>query len=669
MFFHGIAPIDVVLNSCESYSTEFLGFNNRTCTSSLLPKKTAGPVLRGSGSLLWREWLIRVLKNEKDGQQRIHISLQAFVDPKLENPKCLGFVSNFYENPEYIGTCVIPPHGNHLFLNDTQDLGCDGSSNPQVWWVLPAASGAEGEFELQSANKPDMCARTLAVEDCGYQSVLVEDTSTGTREHKAWKLTRRYDAMYPPPPPSPPPPPPPPTMPQEIPGPVISGPSSTSNGYAKIVVESPGGNSACSVVSIVISSSAVGSAENDATLVQIGVTQSFVPVPVSRGYNFIHATGLCSGGETTERSNELTTFSQPANPIPPLAFTTDVSNFFRRKLLASNQLTTYRCFFGGDGNFTNCADSGLPASTFLIDGVVGPTKKWLTFAGVETDGIQRNLVTYRLGYEQKVVSNSRQVSYSTPNGYEFYTQAFDPLGRRVWFTLTPSPSRRSLSISRGERSRASSSNFFLQDKVLERMKAKLKGGQQVVSAVPSEYFGTCAIDPQGVYFGCTQSTVVTSANLVGPGQDSSGFYASNSTTGALEFCANDMSFPCSLVSGVAPYLEVFQLKFLTDTQAYLTVFNDTSNSYVTLRCDVPNPTTFRNCQTAVDVPYAVVLFLNPANNGANAYNFVVDFLNQKVFYTVCSIVASTGAFENCIEISKALPFFITSPAFSSPITF
>ena len=313
------AGVHFIFSTCRS--AEFLGFNNRTCTTSLRPDKTAGPVLRGAGSFLWREWALRVLKKEINGQKRIHVSLQAYVDPKVDDAKCLGFMSNFYDNPGFSGTCFIPPYGNGLFLNGTQDTGCEASTNPQVWWVLPASSGAEGEFELQAANKPDTCTRTLAVEDCGYQAVMIQDPErnpTVTRKYKTWKLTRRYDATRSPPPPNPVPvPSPPPVVPEKIPAPIISGPSSTSSGYATVIVDSPGGSSACSVESLVLSSYSAGSPGNVAGTAQISATQSSASVPVSVGYNSIYATGICAGGQTTERSNGLTVFYQPGVvPVP-----------------------------------------------------------------------------------------------------------------------------------------------------------------------------------------------------------------------------------------------------------------------------------------------------------------------------------------------------------------
>lgn len=259
-----------------------------------------------------------MLKTEVDGEKRVHVSLQAFVDPEIKDAKCLGFISNFYGNPKYSETCATAPYGNYLFLNGTQDVECDASKNPQVWWLLPASSGALGEFELQSANKPGECARTLAVENCNYQPVLIQDQNPTTKtQRKTWKLTRRYAATFPSPPPPPVPVPAPqnPVYPQEIAGPVIAAPSSTSSGYVTVTVKSPGGGSGCSVTSLVFTSSspAIGSSVDTVTS-GAGETSVSVPTLIS-GYNMIYATGVCSDGSTTERSNGLTVFYQVDAPV------------------------------------------------------------------------------------------------------------------------------------------------------------------------------------------------------------------------------------------------------------------------------------------------------------------------------------------------------------------
>lgn len=103
---------------------EYFGFNNRTCSTKISPRTTAGPVMRGpSESMLWREWMIRVHDTQSEEIEMYKtVSVQAFVHPDVEgDARCLGFASTFYGSPEFKGTCALPPYGNALFLNSTQD--------------------------------------------------------------------------------------------------------------------------------------------------------------------------------------------------------------------------------------------------------------------------------------------------------------------------------------------------------------------------------------------------------------------------------------------------------------------------------------------------------------------------------------------------------------------
>ena len=43
----------------------YLGFYNRTCSSSLLPSKTAGPVLRRRGNI-WEQWVLMDVKHHSE---------------------------------------------------------------------------------------------------------------------------------------------------------------------------------------------------------------------------------------------------------------------------------------------------------------------------------------------------------------------------------------------------------------------------------------------------------------------------------------------------------------------------------------------------------------------------------------------------------------------------
>ena len=246
---------------CRKAATEeFLGFNNRTCSSSLALQRTAGPVMRGpSSSMTWREWMIRVVDVGGSGSTKT-VTIQPFLrEPLANDAKCLGFVSSFYENPKYKGACIIPPYGGGLFLNGTRDSSLDGS---QVWTVR-GAKGVSGEFELSATNKPGVCARVLAAEDCRSQPTLVESPAvhfTDSVKATSWRLRRRFDVVnetpeLPPPPPSPPSPPSAPSGP--APGPAISTPNQLRNGHVMVLVQSLGGSSECTVTSIAMNATVV----------------------------------------------------------------------------------------------------------------------------------------------------------------------------------------------------------------------------------------------------------------------------------------------------------------------------------------------------------------------------------------------------------------------------
>lgn len=178
------------------YAAEFLGFNNRSCSEAVSMAKTAGPVMRTgqSASMMWREWLLRV---EGDDNEK-RVSLQAFVPPDYaEYTRCLGFVSNFYENPSYKGTCLVSSHAGDLFLNSSQGAGVN---SPQMWKVKDGGDSSTSTFEMTAANKPEICRHVLAVKNCQSQPVLVEGEggyfstiNTATR----WKFLRRYDLVPP----------------------------------------------------------------------------------------------------------------------------------------------------------------------------------------------------------------------------------------------------------------------------------------------------------------------------------------------------------------------------------------------------------------------------------------------------------------------------------------
>ena len=57
VYFLFIAEIVVVIFVSHLIYAGFLGFYNRTCSTNMLPSKTAGPVLRRRGNI-WEQWVL-----------------------------------------------------------------------------------------------------------------------------------------------------------------------------------------------------------------------------------------------------------------------------------------------------------------------------------------------------------------------------------------------------------------------------------------------------------------------------------------------------------------------------------------------------------------------------------------------------------------------------------
>ena len=287
--------------------------------------------------MMWREWMVRVVEDNtgtNNSASKKVVSLQAFIHPDVQDEaRCLGYVSTFYDNPKYQWTCSVPPYGDGLFLNGTKSEGI-ANGNSQLWSVQPAEK--QGEFVLIAANKPSVCARALAANDCDALTTLVEYPVTGSagpRAYTSWRLIKRYDisptdpSPTPTPTPSPVVPTPLPVNPAFIPGPTIAAPSSTSSGSVRVTVKDVGGNERCSVRSITVthSGNTVGSVSKTET-VDVSTpglaTEGILLNLQVNGFNSIYAIGTCSGGsETTEMSNQLSVFNSVSGSMTPEAKT------------------------------------------------------------------------------------------------------------------------------------------------------------------------------------------------------------------------------------------------------------------------------------------------------------------------------------------------------------
>ena len=329
--------------------------------------------------MMWREWLIRVEDSHDTNEEYKTVSLQAFIPPDIEDDaRCSGFVSTFYGNSDFTGTCAIPPYGNALFLNSSEDISKDNSQ----MWKIRQTDGARGQFEIAASNKPDVCLRVLAMEDCQSQPTLIENSTpyfTETRKYRSWKLMRRYDLVAnssPPPPPSPLSPSPP-TPVGTAPGPIISAPSSTTSPHVTVLVQSTGGSSDCSVSSIVLTSvgAAVGSLPQtvEVSVSRPGLSSVGVLIPLAQiGYNSIHAVGKCINGGTTEKSNWLSVFyaasSRPDGNAPSIitssmgSTSADIT-WAAGSLDGSFQYIVFAVAVGGSCSSTPVATSTVSSST------------------------------------------------------------------------------------------------------------------------------------------------------------------------------------------------------------------------------------------------------------------------------------------------------------------
>ena len=313
----------------------YLGFNNRTCSKPLQTKKGSGPVLRGpSASMMWREWVVRRVmddfEEDRSNITSIRVTIQAFVpQKKAEYAKCLGFISALGRNvmPGHKDPCVIPPYASVLFLNESQ------SNMASAEWNL--VQGANG-FELWAANRLDICRRKVGVEGCNLSPILLEREPLlweGPTLY-TWQLMRRYDLVYSAPVPTPalptlptpalPPlplaPGPSPSPKTGIPGPSISAPSFTNNGYVNVIVNTIGGNGQCSVTTVIIVyectsvEGAIPETREVSVTPSIGYSDVLIPL-ILEGYYKITAVGKCaSTGQITDASNQISVYS---NHPPP----------------------------------------------------------------------------------------------------------------------------------------------------------------------------------------------------------------------------------------------------------------------------------------------------------------------------------------------------------------
>jgi hypothetical protein len=375
----------------------------------------------------------------------------------------------------------------------------------------------------------------------------------------------------------------------------------------------------------------------------------------AQGTSFVDASGKAKQGTVTGLST-ATTYDCYVIADPKLLKKDKCSKPVRITTLASPTLVykssvtpvtngrnlpgyfTSRCFIGPTGNFTDCVNSGLDNDTVIFGGVVDPNKRFITFESYSVSDpiFDGNLTTCSISPAGIIDSNTCVTAHSPPAGYESNDYEFDSLARRVWFKLNATGARLLGDIQ------GKDSNDMT---------------QRYLNEYFGDMFGTCAINAQGEYTGCTQSRVPGLSFIVGTSPDASGFYGVNATAKGTSFCQND--FSCSAVAGIPiindAAVKPDYMKFLTDNVVYF-VGSDLSegsdNTSATYRCNVPNPTTFTNCQKVFEDPDNIQALLAPANNGLNVYIVEYDPSDDEIltFATelfVCDVNQVTGIFENC----------------------
>ena len=305
----------------------------------------------------------------------------------------------------------------------------------------------------------------------------------------------------------------------------------------------------------------------------------------AQGTSFVDASGKAKQGTVTGLSTATTydcyviadpkllkkdKCSKPVRittlALPTLVYKSSVTPVSSgRKLLQTFTVDTSRCFIGPTGNFTDCVISGLDNDTIILDGAVDPNRQFITFSSSSASDPSvpsYNLTTCPISPAGIIDSNTCVTAYSPPAGYGADEYTFDSLARRVWFRLFNATEARGMK-------EAPSAATFVGD---TQRKNSNDMTQRYLDEIPGDIYGTCAINAQGEYTGCTQALFPLELGVIkGTSPDASGFYVSNFDSRGREFCQND--FACSAVTVILPGNEttsVLTIRFLTDNVVYLT---------------------------------------------------------------------------------------------------
>ena len=354
-----------------SASPEYIGFNNKTCVAGVPPVSktygnTVGPLLPGSKAATgWRTWSVDVVSKKAD---RTIVTIKndfsqarctdRYIDGYAEKKgACKGTVwADRVHMRTFPGNWTVKPAKGtdgkcFNIVDDEKPVGClrylsansdcserhlklakkDDGSGLQRWKFVRV-----GGQTLSPSPRGNSCVLTGPANCSGCCKSKFEKFDGSYLDDKSCVNVAQYPqcdfetvptpqpsppSPPPPPPPSPPSPPPPPPAP--IPGPRIEtyqdGQTRVTWGYIELSVKSFGGNTACSVESIVFTAVNKATAVSTSTAAY-AVTNlqrlpvATVPLPAWTEYE-VYAVGLCSSGASTARSNGLSVFSSWAAPV------------------------------------------------------------------------------------------------------------------------------------------------------------------------------------------------------------------------------------------------------------------------------------------------------------------------------------------------------------------
>ena len=186
------------------------------------------------------------------------------------------------------------------------------------------------------------------------------------------------------------------------------GQSVVTSGFIEISVKSLGGNSECSVSSIVLTmtGSDVGSVPQgvEVSVSRGGLSSVGVLVPLPQvGKNTVYAVGVCQSGGTTERSNVLSVLYEASGgvPSPPTWVNVGSPGFSAGPALftslALDSANTPCVAYIDGGNSNKATVQKFVAGTWTVVGTAGFSAGQASFTSLALDSANTPYVAYMDG--------------------------------------------------------------------------------------------------------------------------------------------------------------------------------------------------------------------------------------------------------------------------------